>query len=110
MWGLSESDLYCVSTLILSRPELTKFESAKSMSRYRPAMGTAGLARSAVSGHRRRPSPPARTMARTRGAGPFRGTNRSAAILVSGEEDGDDAGAGEDQERAHDERDQLGAG
>src|SRR5690606_26411732 len=47
---------------------LTRFDSAKSTRRYRPPNGTAGLARSAVRGIRRLPSPPARTMARTRGA------------------------------------------
>src|SRR6266568_5286 len=64
MWVLSDSDLYWTSTFIRSRPELAKLERAKSMIRYRPPNGTAGLARSRVSGSRRRPSPPARIMAR----------------------------------------------
>ena len=42
--------------------ELTRFDSTKSMSRYVPPNGTAGLARSAVSGINRLPSPPASTM------------------------------------------------
>ena len=47
------------------RPELTKFERTMSMMRYRPPKGTAGFARSSVSGKRRRPSPPASTMTST---------------------------------------------
>src|SRR5262252_1809793 len=47
-------------------PELTKLLSTKSMMRYLPPKGTAGLARSRVSGKRRVPLPPARTMPRTR--------------------------------------------
>src|SRR5215813_1089201 len=48
-------------------PALTRLESAKSTSRYRPPNGTAGLARSAVSGASRRPAPPASTIPRMRG-------------------------------------------
>src|ERR1022692_110568 len=58
--------LYWVSTQILLTPALTRFDSAKSISRYRPPKGTAGLARSSVSGARRLPAPPASTMLRTR--------------------------------------------
>ena len=36
--------------MILRRPELMQFESVKSMIRYGPPNGTAGLARSRVSG------------------------------------------------------------
>src|SRR5437763_1013123 len=49
------------------QPPLTRLDSAKSMRRYRPPNGTAGLARSAVSGASRRPAPPASTIPRTRG-------------------------------------------
>ena len=45
MWSFSERGLYCVRTRTLSIPELTQFESVKSMIRYLPANGTAGLAR-----------------------------------------------------------------
>src|ERR1700682_3099046 len=38
-----------------------QFESVMSMMRYIPPNGTAGLARSRVSGHRRSPWPPARS-------------------------------------------------
>src|SRR5438094_908788 len=44
-------------------------------------MGTAGFARSAVSGHRRRPSPPARTTERTCSAGPRMANRRLGLIL-----------------------------
>ena len=64
MWVLSDSDLYWVSTFIRSTPELAKLERTKSMIRYRPPNVTAGLERSCVSGASRRPSPPARIMAR----------------------------------------------
>ena len=66
MCSSSDALLYWVRTLIWRRPELTKFDSTMSMMRYRPPKGTAGLARSAVSGPRRRPSPPARIITRTR--------------------------------------------
>src|SRR5215471_15358215 len=59
--------LYWVSTQIRRQPALTRLESAKSISRYRPPNGTAGLARSAVSGASRLPAPPASTIPRTRG-------------------------------------------
>src|SRR6478672_10721529 len=44
------------------RPELMQLLNAKSMIRYGPPKNTAGLARSFVSGYRRSPAPPARTM------------------------------------------------
>src|SRR4051812_1455262 len=44
------------------RPELMQLLSAKSMMRYGPPKNTAGFARSLVSGYRRSPAPPARTM------------------------------------------------
>src|SRR5690349_17722916 len=59
--------LYWVSTQILRMPPLARLDSAKSISRYRPPNGTAGLARSAVSGDRRVPAPPASTIPRTDG-------------------------------------------
>src|SRR3984957_6129510 len=58
--------LYWVSTAIRRIPALTRLDSAKSTSRYMPPNGTAGLARSAVSGASRLPAPPASTMPRTR--------------------------------------------
>src|SRR3984893_5307471 len=42
-------------------PELMRLLRTKSMMRYLPPKGTAGLARSCVSGYRRLPLPPART-------------------------------------------------
>src|SRR5919108_2749546 len=63
MCVLSESDLYCVSTFMRRTPELAKFERTKSMIRYLPPNGTAGFARSWVSGASLLPSPPARIIA-----------------------------------------------
>jgi hypothetical protein len=45
------------------RPEFTQFEREKSMMRYFPPNGTAGLARFSERMHRRLPRPPARIMA-----------------------------------------------
>ena len=47
---------------ILRISAFTKFESTKSTRRYEPPNGTAGLARSAVNGIKRLPSPPAKTI------------------------------------------------
>src|SRR6202050_3376504 len=47
-------------------PELMKLLRTKSIIRYFPPKGTAGLARSLVKGKRRVPLPPASTMPRTR--------------------------------------------
>src|SRR5690242_7225678 len=47
-------------------PALTRFDSAKSTSRYRPPNGTADFALSSVRGASRLPAAPARTMPRTR--------------------------------------------
>src|SRR3954466_1205278 len=58
-------DFFWVSTTILRYRALTRLLSAKSTSRYTPPYGTAGLARSAVRGMSRLPSPPARTTAMT---------------------------------------------
>ena len=60
--------LYWVSTQIFLIPLLARFDSAKSTSRYTPPNGTAGLARSSVSGASRVPAPPASTIPRTRGS------------------------------------------
>ena len=51
---------YCVRTATSKRPELTQFDSVKSMMRYLPANGTAGLARCADRTLSRSPWPPAR--------------------------------------------------
>ena len=61
--------LYWVRTQIFRMPPLARLDSAKSISRYRPPNGTAGLARSAVSGLRRVPAPPASTIPRTDDSG-----------------------------------------
>src|ERR1700682_5503202 len=66
MWRSRLWLLYCVRTTILKKPAFTRLDRAKTIRRYVPPNGTAGLARSAVSGNNRLPSPPARTMARTR--------------------------------------------
>ena len=60
--------LYWVSTQIFLMPLLARLDSAKSTSRYTPPNGTAGLARSSVSGASRVPAPPASTIPRTRGS------------------------------------------
>jgi hypothetical protein len=52
--------LYWVRTKILRRSELMQFERVMSTIRYIPPKGTAGFARSRVSGARRSPCPPAR--------------------------------------------------
>src|SRR5215831_13875002 len=44
------------------RPECRQLLRVKSMMRYRPPKGTAGLALSAVNGCRREPAPPAKMM------------------------------------------------
>src|SRR6201747_51690 len=76
MWRSSECDLYLLRTQIFRYRAFTRFESTKSMSRYAPPKGTAGLARSAVSGYSRLPSPPARTMPSTCGCSLIRQTYR----------------------------------
>ena len=63
MWSLSERGLYWVSTTTSSMSELTQLDSVKSMIRYLPPNGTAGLARSWERIERRSPSPPARITA-----------------------------------------------
>src|SRR5256885_16044151 len=66
MWLLRLAELNCVTTKIRSRPELMQFEIGTSTRRYLPASGTAGLARSRVSGNSRVPAPPPRMTASTR--------------------------------------------
>src|SRR5512137_2127531 len=58
----SEWDLYWVSTRTRRSPECRQLDKVKSMTRYLPPKGTAGLARSAVKGCKRDPLPPARRM------------------------------------------------
>src|SRR6476619_6153877 len=65
MWSLSDRGLYWVSTMTSLMSELTQLLSVKSMIRYLPANGTAGLARTPDRMDRRSPSPPARTIAVT---------------------------------------------
>ena len=65
MWSLSDRGLYWVRTTTLSMPELTQFDSVKSMIRYLPPNGTAGFARTDDRIESRSPSPPARMTAIT---------------------------------------------
>ncbi len=60
MCWLSDVGRYCVSTPTSKMPELTQLESVKSMMRYLPPNGTAGLARRSDSRHSLLPTPPAR--------------------------------------------------
>src|SRR5712691_6272611 len=64
MCSFREWGRYCVRIMTSTTPELTQLESVKSMIRYLPAKGTAGLARLSVKTPRREPSPPARITAR----------------------------------------------
>src|SRR3970040_2734669 len=59
---LRESDLYCVSTYVLRKPELRQFDKAKSIIRYLPPNGTAGLLLKAVRGYNLSPCPPAKSI------------------------------------------------
>src|SRR5687767_15225741 len=63
MWSFRECGLYWVRTRTSSMSELTQFDSEKSMIRYFPPKGTAGLARTEERIDRRSPSPPARISA-----------------------------------------------
>src|SRR5262252_2586748 len=78
MCSLSECGRYCVRIITSEIPEFTQFDSVKSMMRYLPAKGTAGLARFSVSTPRREPSPPARMTARAL----IRGLVRRSRALV----------------------------
>src|SRR5271157_1074649 len=53
------------------RPEWMQLDTGISMSRYFPAIGTAGLLRDLVSGNRRVPRPPPRISETTRGMKPL---------------------------------------
>src|SRR5687768_3458594 len=59
MWCSRLSDLYWVRARMLNRRLLIQLDRAKSTIRYIPPNGTAGLARSRVSGSSRVPLPPA---------------------------------------------------
>src|SRR5687768_12197619 len=63
MWLFRLAELYWVSTKMRSSPELMQLETGTSIRRYFPASGTAGLARSLVSGKSRVPAPPPRITA-----------------------------------------------
>src|ERR1700693_1676567 len=64
MCSISEWGRYWVRIMTSRMAELTQLESVKSMIRYLPAKGTAGLARLSVNTPNREPSPPARMTAR----------------------------------------------
>lgn len=66
MCSINEWGLYWARINISKMSEFTQFDNVKSMMRYFPAKGTAGLVRFAVNTPRRDPSPPARITARTR--------------------------------------------
>src|ERR1700728_2190378 len=57
----SDSALYCVRMYTRRRSELMQLERVISMMRYCPPNGTAGFARSRVSGKSRSPAPPAKS-------------------------------------------------
>ena len=61
MWRIRLCARYCVATPMRRMPELTAFDSAKSMMRDLPPKYTAGLARRSVSSMSRLPRPPAST-------------------------------------------------
>src|SRR5579883_104045 len=65
IWSLSEWGRYCVNTATSVMPELTQLLSAKSIMRYLPAKGTAGLALFWESRLNRSPCPPAKITANT---------------------------------------------
>src|SRR6516165_558695 len=60
---MSDCALYCVRMEIWRMPELTQFDSTKSMMRNLPPKGVAGLQRFAVRSPRRSPRPPAMMIA-----------------------------------------------
>src|SRR6266496_290151 len=65
MCSFKEWGRYCVRIMTSTIPELTQLESVKSMMRYFPAKGTAGLARFWERRLKRSPWPPARMIAST---------------------------------------------
>ena len=60
-WRIRLCALYCVATAMRRMPELSAFDSAKSMMRVLPPKYTAGFARFSVSSMSRAPRPPAST-------------------------------------------------
>src|SRR5271166_4411041 len=65
------TELNCVRTKMRFRPEWMQLDTGISISRYFPAIGTAGLLRDLVSGNRRVPRPPPRISETTRGMEPL---------------------------------------
>src|SRR5208337_2562958 len=65
------TELNCVRTKMRFKPEWMQLDTGISMSRYFPAIGTAGLLRDLVSGNRRVPRPPPRISETTRGMKPL---------------------------------------
>src|SRR6266542_2436864 len=84
MCSFREWGRYCVRIMTSKTPELTQLESVKSMIRYFPAKGTAGLARFSVRTPRREPSPPARITARALTGRGLSGGARRLRPLVRG--------------------------
>src|SRR5262249_12958985 len=80
MCSFSECGRYWVRIITSEIPEFTQFDNVKSMIRYFPAKGTAGLARFSVNTPSREPSPPARMTARAL----IRGLVRRSRALVEG--------------------------
>ena len=72
MWRCRLAELNWVSTKMRSMPACRLLEMGTSMSRNLPATGTAGLARSRVSGHSRAPWPPPRMAVTTSRIAPLR--------------------------------------
>src|SRR6186713_2840460 len=99
MCRLSEAELNCVRTYIRFKPACRQLLSGMSMSRYLPPMGTAGFERRCVSGNRRVPRPPPRTIVRTSfiGAIVCRGAPKSLRLTdepIAQADDGLDLRAG----------------
>ena len=67
MWRCRLTELNWVRTKIRFNPEWMQFDIGISISRYLPAIGTAGLLRDLVSGNSRVPRPPPRISEITRG-------------------------------------------
>src|SRR5271166_6250730 len=65
------TELNCVRTKMRFRPEWMQLDTGISISRYFPAIGTAGLLRDLVSGNKRVPRPPPRISETTRGMEPL---------------------------------------
>ena len=98
MWSLSERGLYWVRTTTSSMSELTQLDSVKSMIRYLPPNGTAGLARSWERIERRSPSPPARITAIVRFTRSMLARDRCGAPMNGPLPDGQ-RGVGRDRSR-----------